>query len=116
MPHKVHAARIPSSAESVIRSTTATDAITVLYTVPAGKTLVILSAFASVQSGTCRVVTDSEDDESTNALVGVASVTEGIASAVHTEVRVKGGVSVSVLTADTPAGVEAGFAGYLENA
>lgn len=129
MPHKTHAARVPSSAKTVVRSSTAAGGAT-LYTVPAGKTLVILAAWMAVigtaAAGTVTGVLNvaSEDDGSTNALVAASAATIGAsptsqgngADSVSCEVRVAaGGTVVSVFTG-TPPTVNCGFSGFLENA
>ena len=100
MPHKVHAAAVPSSAQTVVRA--GVDAST-LYTVPAGKTLVILAAWSATSTASVGVA--SEDNGVVAALVG------GGPLSVSCEVRCKATTTVVQAGAG-----EAGFSGYLENA
>jgi hypothetical protein len=117
MPHKQHAARVPSSAQTITRSGS-TAAGSTLYTVPAGKTLVILDAWVagiSGTAGTAVINVASEDDASTNAVVGVGATTVPAPLAVSCEVRCKAGTTVAAV-GTTLTTFLYGFAGYLENA
>jgi hypothetical protein len=116
----VHASRIPSHAQSVVRSGN-TAAGSTLYTVPAGKTLVLLSAWLSFTGGagatTGRIDVSSEDDDSTQSILAANSGAAGLRDAqVATEVRLKAGTSIVAASTGTPANFNYGFSGYLDRA
>jgi hypothetical protein len=100
MPHKVHAARVPSSAKTVVREGAAAGT---LYTVPAGKTLVILAVWSATTTASVTVV--AEDDAGTHVICG------GGPLSVSVETRCAAGSIVVQVGAGA-----SGFSGYLENA
>lgn len=101
MPHKTHAAKVPSSAQTIVRSVASAGTI---YTVPAGKTLVILSCWSTAAGS----ITITSEDSGTGS--GTVTLIAG-ALAMSCEVRCAAGTTVTGVGA-----VATGFSGYLESA
>jgi hypothetical protein len=120
----VHSSDIPSHAQSVHRRGTANG---VIYTVPAGKTLVVLSAWVSIgqpaltpAAGSVGILVPSEDSGS-NVICVEAAVGDNAGqcngNSVSCCIRVPGGSDVSItVTGAAGATLRGGFTGYLDKA
>lgn len=123
MGSRVHADPLPSSAQTVVRSGSTVTGST-FYTVPAGKTFVLLSAYIAMTkaggAGTmvCTITVASEDDGSTQAVIGdtcAGSTDSHQSSSFH--VRCKAGTAIIATQAgDVPSVYTYGISGYLESA
>jgi hypothetical protein len=117
----IFASLVPHNAVCIVRSASASAT---LYTVPAGKTLVLVSASVSIaQANTTpahadmRITVPSEDDASSQTLVrasvGDNAGQSNAAAMSNTFVRVKGGSTVACTLSGTPDSAYASFVGWL---
>ena len=121
MPRKVHATKLSSTAKAVVRSGTTVTGST-LYTVPAGKTLVITGCWlalvaSGVGNGTLQLQAPSEDTGSNqNLLALTVPISTGAAHRMtECEVRVPAAGVISGVGTNL-AVANYGFSGYLESA
>lgn len=115
MAQRVHAARLPPQARSVVLSDDGSD--WTLYTVPDGHTFTILTAWISLlaagSSVSATLIAPSEDGPAASIIGVVATDGTVESNAVECEVRCAPGTTIT-FAADGPYIVRYGVSGYLD--